>query len=127
MISLIATFAGRFILAPAASLWRWLTADPIRMAFAALLALCGFLALRLGMVDGDRDEWRDKARAMITAAKELERADAKADAAATVTAAETKGKVDAGNERAKAAADRSDDPLAAAYDSLRKENQPKGD
>ena len=63
MFTTIATLAGRFILAPLASLWRWLTADPMRMAFAVLIALCGFLALRLSMVDGDRDDWRDKAQA----------------------------------------------------------------
>lgn len=112
---------------PLASLWRWLTADPIRMAFAVLLALCGFLALRLSMVDGDRDEWRDKARAMIAAAKELERADAKADAAATVTAAETKGKVDAEVEKAREAARQSDDPLGAVADSLREQGSGNGD
>lgn len=127
MIATLGALAGRFFLAPLASLWRWLTADPIRMAFAALIALCGFLALRLSMVDGDRDDWRDKARAYETASKAVEEADVKADAAGTATAAQTKGTIDAGNERAKAAAAGSDDPLAAGFNSLRKENQPKGD
>lgn len=84
-------------------------------------AIVGFY---LWAYDNGRDD--ERARWEAGAAK-IEAADAKADVAGTVTAAETKGKVDAGNERAKAAADRSDDPLAAAYDSLRKENQSKGD
>lgn len=62
MVSMIASLAGRFILAPLASLWRWLTADPTRMAFAVVIGLCAFLAWRLSSVDGDRDEWRDKAK-----------------------------------------------------------------
>lgn len=56
----------------------------------------------------------------------VEAADAKGDAAATVKAAETKGTIDAGNDRAKAASDRSDDPLAAAFDSLRSETSGSG-
>lgn len=74
----------------------------------------------------DRGRDHEGARWEAAAAK-IEAADAKADAAGAVTAAETKGKVDAGNERAKQAAAGSDDPLAAGFDSLRKENQPKGD
>lgn len=118
---MIATLATRFILAPLASLWRWLTADPIRMAFAALIALCGFLALRLSMVDGDRDDWRDKARAYEAASKAVEEADKKADAAGTATAAQTKKDIDDGNKRAEDAARGSDDPLRDALGSLRKE------
>lgn len=115
------------ILAPLAALWRVLTAKPSLTAIGALIALCGFLSLRLAMIDGDRDKWRDRARAYEAASKAVKEADKRADAAGTVTAAETKGTIDAGNERAKAAADRSDDPLAAGFNSLRKENQPKGD
>lgn len=117
---------GRGFLSALSRLWRWLAADPARMAFAAAMALCGFLALRLSMVDGDRDEWRDKARAYEVASKAVEEADKKADTAGIATSAQTKGTVDARNERAKAAAAGSDDPLAAGFDSLRKENQPKG-
>lgn len=50
-------------LAPLASLWRWLTEEPVRMAFAVLLLLCGVLCWRLASVDGDRDKWRDRAAA----------------------------------------------------------------
>lgn len=110
------------LFAPLASLWRWLTADPIRMAFAALIALCGFLALRLSMVDGDRDDWRDKARAYEVASKAIVEAAKKADAVGTSTAADTKKGIDDGNKRAEDAARGSDDPLKSAIDSLRTEN-----
>src|SRR3546814_15947452 len=73
--------------------------------------------------DNGRDD--ERARWEAAAAK-IEAADAKADAAGTVTAAETKGKVDAGNERAKAAADRSDDPLAAGIGELRRQGSGQG-
>lgn len=63
MVSLIATYAARFILAPLASLWRWLTEEPVRMAFAVLLLLCGVLCWRLASVDGERDKWRDRSAA----------------------------------------------------------------
>lgn len=67
MMSIIASLAGKFILAPLAALWRWLTADPVRLAFAAMIAVCAFLALRLAAVDGDRDDWRAKAKAEAAA------------------------------------------------------------
>lgn len=51
---------ARTALAPLASLWRYLTADPTRLAFAVLIALCAFLAWRLASVDGERDKWRDR-------------------------------------------------------------------
>lgn len=90
-----------------------------------LAVLAGLLYLAYAWA-WDRGRDSERARWEAAAAK-IEAADAKADAAGTVTAAETKGKVDAGNERAKQAAAGSDDPLAAGFDSLRKENQPKGD
>ena len=127
MFTTIATLAGRFILAPLASLWRWLTADPIRLAFVALIALCGFLALRLSMVDGDRDDWRDKARAYEAASKAAVEADKKADAVGTATAADTRKGIDDGNKRAEDAARGSDDPLRDAFGSLRAEGSRKGD
>ena len=89
----------------------------------ALLALLALWMAYSWAYDNGRDD--ERARWEAAAAK-IQAADAKADAAGTVTAAETKGKVDAGNERAKQAAAGSDDPLAAGFDSLRKENQPKG-
>ena len=54
---------ARTALAPLASLWRWLTADPTRLAFAVLLLLCGVLCWRLAAVDGDRDKWRAQSAA----------------------------------------------------------------
>lgn len=68
--------------------------------------------------DNGRDD--ERARWEAAAAKVVA-ADAKADAAGTVAAAETKGQIDDGNERAKQAAAGSDDALAAGFDSLRKE------
>ena len=127
MVSVIASLAGRFILAPLASLWRWLTDDPTRMAFAVVIGLCSFLAWRLSSVDGDRDKWRDKARAMIAAAKELERADAKADTAGSAKAGEVRKGIDDGNKRAADAARDSDDPLKSGFDSLRQSGGSKGD
>lgn len=112
---------GRGLLAPLASLWRWLAADWHRMAFAALIALCAFLGWRLSSVDGSRDDWRDKARGYEAASKAIKEADKKADAAGLGTAAQTKGEIDAGNERARAAATGSADPLADGLRSLRAE------
>lgn len=113
---------GKAAFAPLASLWRYLAADWHRMAFAVLIALCAFLTLRLHSVDGSRDDWRDKARAYEAASKAVKEADKKADAAGLSTAEQTKGTIDAGNERARDAADGSDDPLGAAMRSLRAES-----
>lgn len=110
------------ILAPLASLWRWLTDKPVRMAFAVLIVLCGVLAWRLASVDGDRDKWRDRARAYEAASKVVKDADVKADAVALDVAAGTKKDIDDGNERAKQAAAGGDDPLASGLNSLRAEN-----
>lgn len=71
--------------------------------------------------NGKHDE---RAKWEAASAKIIE-ADAEADTVALETAATTKGQIDDGNERAKAAAAGSDDPLAAGFDSLRKEN-PRG-
>lgn len=71
MIALALKVLGlaRGLLSPLASLWRYLAADWHRMAFAVLIALCAFLTLRLYSVDGDRDEWRDKAKSEVAAHK----------------------------------------------------------
>lgn len=99
---------------------------------AAKLAAWGMFALLASLAlwaayswawDRGRDYERDRWEA---AAAKIEAADAKADAAATVKAAETKGQVDAGNERAANAAAASDDPLAAGFDSLRGEGGRQG-
>lgn len=68
------------------------------------------------------DKGRDHERTKWEAAAEILRdADAAADAEALDVATETKGTIDASNERAKQAAAGSDDPLASGFDSLRKE------
>lgn len=120
-MTFLLSLAGRFILAPLASLWRWLTADPIRLAFFALLLLCAFLAWRLASVDGDRDKWRDLAKQYEAASKIVKDADDIADAEALVVAAETKGNIDAATEQARDLARDSDDPLAAIAKRLRGE------
>lgn len=74
----------------------------------------------------DRGRDYERARWEAAAAK-IEAADAKADAAGTVTAAETKGKVDAEIEKAREAARQSDDPLGAVADSLRAKDRDKSD
>ena len=125
-MSFVLSLAAKFILAPLASLWRWLTAEPVRMAFAVLLLLCGLLAWRLASVDGDRDKWRDRARAYEAASKAVKDADVKADAVALDVAAGTKKDIDDGNERAKAAAANSPDPLRDGIGSLRAENSRGG-
>lgn len=68
------------------------------------------------------DKGRDHERAKWEAAAEiLKDADAIADAEALDVAAETKGTIDATNQRAADAAAASDDPLAAGIGELRKE------
>ena len=72
------------------------------------------------------DKGRDHERARWEAASaKVIAADVKADTVANNVANATKGQIDDGNERAKQAAAGSDDPLAAGFDSLRKEN-PRG-
>lgn len=92
----------------------WLTANPARMAFTVLIALCAFFAWRLSSVDGDRDEWRDKAGEYEAASKAI----AKADKLATQDAAErrkadadaiTKAEKERTDEIAKAAPGRTSD------------------
>lgn len=102
---------------------------PRAAAWAARGVVFGLTLLALYLAYSwawDRGRDHERARWEAAAAK-IEAADAKADAAGTIAAAQTKGTIDAGNERAKAAAAGSDDPLAAGFNSLRKENQPKGD
>lgn len=72
------------------------------------------------------DKGRDHERARWEAASaKVIAADVKADTVALDTAATTKGQIDDGNERAKAAAAGSPDPLGDGIGSLRKEN-PRG-
>lgn len=86
----------------------------ITLAVAALALWWAYSAAYNNGRDDERAKWE-------AAAAKIEAADVKADAAGTVVAAETKGQVDAGNERAKAAADRSVDPLDAIAKRLRAE------
>lgn len=111
------------ILARLSAFWRWLASDPTRLVIALLIALSAFLAWRLSSVDGDRDKWRTLAREMDAASKAVREADKSADLIATEAAKQAKGEIDASNERARAAARDSDDPLR---DGLR-ELRPKGD
>lgn len=114
------------ILAPLASLWRWLTAEPVRLAFAVLLLLCGVLCWRLAAVDGDRDKWRDRARAYEAASKAVKDAAKVADKVGTDTAATEKGKTDAVTEQARDDAAKSVDPLDAVSKRLRAEGAGRG-
>lgn len=93
-------------------------------AIVALLALLALWGAYSWAYDNGRDDERSRWEA---AAAKIEAADAKADAAGTVTAAETKGKVDAEVEKAREAARQSDDPLGAVADSLRAKGRGKGD
>ena len=92
-------------------------------AIVALLALAALYAAYSWSWDRGRDH--ERARWEAAAAK-IEAADAKADAAGTVTAAETKGKVDAQNDAAREAARGADDKLRAGLDRLRAEGAGKG-
>lgn len=86
----------------------------ITLALAALALWWAYSAAYNNGRDDERAKWEAAAAKVVAA-------DAKADAAGTVTAAETKGRVDATNEQAKADADRSDDPLNAIAERLRSE------
>lgn len=120
-MNIIATFATRFFLTPLAALWRWLSADPVRLAFTLLLGLCAFLGWRLSSVDGDRDDWREKAKAYELASQIIEDADAIADAEALDVAGDMKGTIDAVTEQARDDARDSGDPLDAIARRLREE------
>lgn len=109
------------ILARLSALWGWLTKSPTRLVIALLIALSAFLAWRLSSIDGDRDKWRDLVREMEAASRIVKEADKSADMIATEAARQAKGETDASNERARAAARDSDDPLKSGLDSLRSE------
>jgi hypothetical protein len=88
-----------------------------------LLIGAAIVGLYLWAYDNGRDD--ERARWEAAAAK-IEAADAKADAAGTVAAAETKKDIDDANERAAAAASGSSDPLRDGLNSLRAEGGGKG-
>ena len=116
MIALIAMKLMETGLGPRVAKWA------ARGLVLALAALAVFLAYRWAYDNGRDDE---RARWQAAVAK-IEAADAKADAAGTVTAAETKGKVDAQNDAAREAARGADDKLRAGLDRLRAEGAGKG-
>ncbi|AMU89878.1 hypothetical protein [Sphingopyxis macrogoltabida] len=115
MISLIAYALAPRLGARMATVTAW--ALTIGLAFLALyLAYCWAW-----------DQGRDHERAKWESAAEmLEDADAAADAEALDVAHDTKGTVDAQNERARDAAAASDDPLRVGLDSLRGEGARQG-
>lgn len=117
MIALIATFlTTKTALGPKAAAWI------VRGVALALAALALWLAYSWAYDNG-----RDKEHAKWEAAAEhLEDADAAADAEAIDVAHDTKGQVDATNQRAADAAAQSDDPLAAGFSELRGEGPRKG-
>jgi Flp pilus assembly protein TadB len=87
-------------------------------AWSAVLLTIGLLIYAAYCWAWDRGRDHERARWEAAAAK-LEKADAVADEKARDVAAETKGKIDEGNKRAADAAASSDDPLGAAFRSLR--------
>lgn len=89
-------------------------------ALAALVLLLAYLWAYDNGRDDERARWE-------AAAAKIEAADVKADAAGTITAAETKKDIDDANERATAAASGSSDPLAAGIGELRRQGSGKGD
>lgn len=115
------------ILARLSAFWRWMASDPTRLVIALLIALSAFLAWRLSSIDGDRDKWRDLVREMEAASRIVKEADKSADLIATEAAKQAKGEIDASNERARAAARNSSDPLHDGLDSLRSEGRGSGD
>ncbi|HMO74104.1 MAG TPA: hypothetical protein PKD48_02040 [Sphingopyxis sp.] len=95
-------------------------------AWGIVVALCA-LALYLAYSwawDRGRDAERDRWEAAVA---KIEAAAAKADAKALTTAAQTKGQVDATNQRAADDAARSDDPLRAGLERLRAEGKAGSD
>src|SRR3546814_19725084 len=96
----------------------WVADDPWRLFVigSAVLAVLWWRAdARADRLQGDLTDLRE-------ASERVADADKAADQKASDVAAQTKGKVEDGNERARAAASGSDDPLKRGLDSLRGEN-----
>lgn len=101
---------------------------PRASAWAARGVVFGLALLALYLAYSwawDRGRGHERARWEAAAAK-IEAADAKADAAGTVTAAETKGQFDATNKAAQDAARDSSDPLRDGIGELRRQGGGKG-
>lgn len=97
--------------------WEFFTDNPWRL-FVIVAAAFAFLWWR---ADARADRLASELQALRDASEAIVEADKAADGKALDVAAQTKGEVDATNERAKADADRSDDPLDAIARRLRAE------
>lgn len=97
--------------------WEFFTDNPWRL-FVIVAAVFAFLWWRS---DARADRLASEIQALRDASEAIVKADKAADDKALDVAAQTKGEVDATNERAKADADRSDDPLDAISKRLRAE------
>ena len=97
--------------------WEWIEKDPWRL-FVIVAAVLALLWLR---ADARADRLARDLKALRDASQAIVEADKAADAEARDVAAQTKGEIDDGNQRAADAARDSDDPLGAAFDSLRAE------
>lgn len=97
--------------------WEFFTDNPWRL-FVIVAAVFVFLWWR---ADARADRLASELQAIRDASEAIVEADKAADGKALDVAAQTKGEVDATNERAKAEADRSDDPLDAIARRLRAE------
>lgn len=96
--------------------WEWFTDDPWRL-FVIVAAVMMILWWR---ADARADRLASKLQALRDASAAVVEAGKAADAEARDVAAQTKGEIDAGNQRAAEAARDSDDPLRDAFGELRK-------
>lgn len=101
-----------------AKLAGWIARGAVLLAIVGALYAAYSWAYNRGEAD-ERAKWE-------AAAEILKDADTAADAEALDVAAETKGTIDATNQRAADAAAQSDDPLAAATERLRAEGAGRG-
>jgi hypothetical protein len=99
--------------------WKWFARNPFKLFFLLMFIFWW-------RADARADRLRAALEELTEASKAIEAADTKADAAATVKAAERKGRVDAQNNAAREAARGADDKLRAGLDRLRAEGAGKG-
>lgn len=96
--------------------WEWFTDDLWRLfviVAAAMMILWWRADVRADRLASELQALRDASEAVVEA-------DKAADTEARDVAAQTKGEIDAGNQRAADAARDSDDPLRSGFDELRK-------
>ncbi len=110
-LSGLASGAGKLI----RKAFDWIADDPWRL-FVIVSAVLAFMWWR---ADARADRLQDALTDLREASERVRDADKAADRKGADVAAQTKGKVEDGNERARAAAGGSDDPLRAGFDSLR--------